>query len=76
MSHNCVYMCQQNIVINMLINIIITVECEDAIDIKPNEVYGITSKSVTTDDIKTIPNEMYGVVSGDHRGVSSCQRWL
>jgi hypothetical protein len=48
---------------------------------KLNEVYGITSRPVTTtDDIKTMPNEVYGiaVVSGDHStGVSaSCQSWL
>ena len=58
-------------------------ECEDAIDMKLNEVYGITSGSVTSanDDINTIPNEVYGVAlvsgTGDHSsGVSSCQRWL
>jgi hypothetical protein len=58
----------------------ICTECEDVIDMKLNEVYGITSRPVTTtNDIKTMPNEVYGftVVSGDHStGVSSCQRWL
>ena len=49
---------------------------------KLNEVYGITSGSVTSasaNDINTVPNEVYGIalVSGDHStGVSSCQRWL
>ena len=50
---------------------------------KLNEVYGITSESVTSanDDINTIPNEVYGIALvsgiGDHStGVSSCQRWL
>ena len=59
------------------------IECEDAIiDMKQNEVYGITSGSVTSaNDINTMPNEVYGIamvhVSGDHStGVSSCQRWL
>ena len=46
-------------------------ECEDAIDMKPNEVYGTTSRFVTTDDIKTIPNEAYGVVNDDHHAVST-----
>ena len=52
------------------------IECEDvdAIDMKLNEVYGI---STTANDIKTVPNEVYGLVaSGNHHGVSSCQRWL
>jgi hypothetical protein len=52
------------------------IECEDVIDMKLNEVYGIASGSVTTtNDIKTMPNEVYGiaVVSGDHStGVSGC----
>ena len=52
------------------------IECEDvdAIDMKLNEVYGI---STTANDIKTVPNEVYGLVaSGNHHGVSSYQRWL
>ena len=48
---------------------------------KLNEVYGITSRSVTSanDDINTMPNEVYGIAAvkdGHSMGVSSCQRWL
>ena len=58
------------------------VECEDMIiDMKLNEVYGITSGSVTSanDDINTMPNEVYGIAAvkdGHSTGVSSCQRCL
>ena len=71
-------------IISIIIIVCVHIECEDAIDMKLNEVYGITSGSVTSaNDINTMPNEVYGIamvhdiVSGDHStGVSSCQRWL
>ena len=64
-----------------IIFIIHCIEFEDAIDMKLNEVFGITSRSVTSanDNINTMPNEVYGIdlVRDDHSaGVSSCQKWL
>ena len=46
-------------IIHCIFNYCNTIECEDAIDMKLNKVYGITSGSVTSanDDINTMPNE-------------------